>query len=138
MEIIYFPQEVLGRAQHIDSTGVYLCYYSVRSFSALWCTHRISPASSKFSKERLTVTELRDKEAVRRSRRSFFVSSLVSITKIFRKKKFVCSFGFYKSQRKWGRRSARESNGNENCRFGNECSCNGSVCYLLVYVISIS
>ena len=44
---------------------------------------------------------------------SFIVNSLVSITKTFRKKNFAGSFGFSKSQRKWGRRSAREKSANK-------------------------
>ena len=63
----------------------------------------------------------------RKSRYSFIVNSLVSITKTFRKKNFAGSFGFSKSQRKWGRRSAREKSANENCRCGNVCSYNGNL-----------
>ena len=76
-------------------------------------------------KENLEAVE-NSKAAVRKKWHCFTVSSSVSITKIFRKKNFAGSFVFSKSQRRWGRRSAREKSGNKNCRCRNWCSCSGS------------
>jgi len=61
-------------------------------------------------KENLEAVE---RAAVWKNWQCFTASSSVSTTKIYRKKNFAGSFGFYKNQRKWERLSARGKNGNK-------------------------